>query len=237
MDRGDAIFEITTKRDYAFGLVAEEPGDLLSFILTIEKIKIKSEGGWGDRDTDMSDYKDKRIRIQMTSLGEQKEITAIDSLPVPERRGERRGGQRRGPRRRWNRAAQFGTGFFQLPDKEVGVGDSWTETIRDSIRPAIGGRGFSRNQIEERTTKYTVLGEVKKKKLKCLHIKAESTYIREGSGTMGGNEMTSESDGETTVGNTQSLWNCGSLLKRVSWSNFNTRTFLREPQPFPVTGA
>ena len=148
MERGEQIFETTTKRDFAFRLQAEEPGDLLGFVMTIEKIKTSSEGGRGNRDTDMSGYKGKRIRVRMTSLGEQKEITAIDSLPVPEQRGDRRGGPGRGRGGRRNRAAQFGLEFFRLPDKEVGIGDSWTETTTDSVRPSMGGRGFGRNQVD-----------------------------------------------------------------------------------------
>jgi len=199
MDRGEQIFEMTSTRDFAFSLEAEEPGDLLGFVLTIDNIKTKFEGGMGNRDTDMSGYKGKRIHVKVTSLGEQKEITAIDSLPVSEARGNRRGGRGMGGGRRRNRAAQFGVGFFQLPDKEVGVGDSWTETKKDTVRPGGGGGGFGMNQIEERTTKYTVVGEEKKKGMECLQIKAESTYSREGYGTMGDNEMSSEFDGESTA--------------------------------------
>jgi len=198
MDRGEQIFETTTTRDFAFSLEAEEPGDLLGFVLTIDNINTKTEGGRWNRDMDMSGYKDKRIHIRISALGEQKEITAIDSLPVPEGRGDRRGNRGMGGGRRRNRAVQFGVGFFQLPDKEVSIGDSWTETKKDSLRPG-GGSGFGMNQIEERTTKYTVVGEKKKKGMKCLHIKAESTYSREGYGTMGDNEMSSEFEGESTA--------------------------------------
>jgi hypothetical protein len=199
-DRGEEIFETTTKRDFAFRLEADQPGDLLGFVLTIESIKTSMQSPRGNRDTDMSGYNGKRIHVKITSLGEQKEITAIDSLPVPEGRGDRRRGPGPGPGGRRNRAAQFGVELFQLPDREVGIGDSWTETTKDTVRPGVGGgRGFALNQIEERTTKYTVLGMEKKKGMHCLHIKSESTYVREGKGTMGDNEMRSEEEGESTM--------------------------------------
>ena len=42
MDRGEQIFEMTSTRDFAFSLEAEEPGDFLGFVLTIDKQVVKA---------------------------------------------------------------------------------------------------------------------------------------------------------------------------------------------------
>lgn len=189
--------EFVTNRSYDFQLKAEKSDTLLSFVLTVNKFDISSEGGRGRgfQPFDSDAIQGKRARIKITPQGEQKEITAIDSLPVPERpdRGERRFGGPRG-----NPANQLSVTLFELPAKAVKVGDSWTEPYKDTQR---GGGFFGRmaqDQEVKGKSKYTVLGEEKKNGLNCLHIKVESTYSRSFEGEMRGNQMSSESEGETT---------------------------------------
>lgn len=191
--------EFVTNRSYDFQLKAEKADSLLSFVLTVNKFDISSEGGRGRgfQPFDSEAIQGKRALVKITPQGEQRDITAIDSLPVPERpdRGDRGFGRPRG-----NPVNQLSVTLFELPAKAVKVGDSWTEPYKETER---GGGGFfgrmAQDQEVKGKSKYTVLGEEKKNGLNCLHIKVESTYSRSFEGEMRGNKMSSESEGETTA--------------------------------------
>jgi len=189
--------EFSTKRSYNFQLEAEKTDSLLTFVLTVDKFDISSEGGRGRRfqPFEPEAIKGKRVRVKITPQGKQQEITAIDSIPTPQR-SERRV-NRPGMGRRGNPLNQLSINFFQLPVKSLKVGDSWTEPYQDTNQPGGFFGRFARDQQVKGTTKYTVLGEEKKNGLNCLHIKTESTYSRSFKGEMRGNKMTSESEGET----------------------------------------
>jgi hypothetical protein len=197
MERQGESSEFTTKRNYNFQLEAEKTDSLLTFVLTVDKFDISSEGGRGRgfQPFEPEAIKGKRVRVKIISQGEQREITAIDSIPTPER-SERRG-NRPGMGRRGNPLNQLSINLFQLPTKPVKVGDSWTEPYKDTNQ--LGGffGRFAQNQEVKGTTKYTVLAEEQKLGLACLHIKIESTYTRSFEGEMRGNKVSSESEGET----------------------------------------
>lgn len=190
--------ESTTTRTFNFDLQAETPDSLLSFVLIATKLDISSEGGRGRgfQPIDPQALLGKRVRIKMTSQGEQREITAIDSIPMPA--PPDRGGDRPFPGRRGNPLDQLRINFFQLPTKAMKVGDSWTEPYKNTDQSGGGFFGrFAQDQKVEGKTKYTVLGEEQKNGLSCLHIKIESTYSRSFEGERQGNKMSSESEGET----------------------------------------
>ncbi|MCU0645341.1 MAG: hypothetical protein MUC94_13920, partial [bacterium] len=109
--------ESTTNRTFNFDLQSEKSDSLLSFVLTTTKLDISSEGGRGRgfQPIDPQALLGKRVRIKMTPQGEQREITAIDSIPMPERPD--RGGDRPFPGRRGNPLDQLRINFFQLPTK------------------------------------------------------------------------------------------------------------------------
>lgn len=196
-EREGETSEFTTQRTYDFQLQAEKADTLLSFVLTVTKLDISSEGGRGRgfQPFDPKAIQGKRLRIKITPQGVQREITAIDSIPMPER-GERRGDRGiRGPR--GNPLNQFRTSFFQLPIKAMKIGDSWTEPYKDTDQSGGFFGRFAQDQKVEGKTKYTVLGEEKKIELNCLNIKIESTYSRSFEGERQGNKMNSESEGET----------------------------------------
>ncbi|HEX9974909.1 MAG TPA: hypothetical protein VGD14_22835 [bacterium] len=189
--------ESTTTRTFDFQLKAEKPDSLLSFVLTINKFDISSEGGRGRgfQPFDPQAIQGKRVQVKITPQGDQREITAIDSLPVPERPD--RGGDRPFPGRRGNPLNQLRINFCQLPAKAMKVGDSWTEPYKDIDQSGGFFGRFAQDQKVEGKTTYTVLGEEKKDGLTCLHIKIESTYSRSFEGERQGNKMSSESEGET----------------------------------------
>lgn len=194
---GESV-EFTTNRTYYFSLQAEKSDSVLSFVLTITKFEISAEGGRGRgfQPFDPKDIQGKRLRIKITPQGINREITAIDSIPMQER-GERRGDRGfSGPR--GNPLNQFRINFFQLPTRAMKVGDSWTESYKDTDPSGGGFFGrFAQDQKVEGKTKYIVLGEEKKHGLKCLHLKIESTYSRSFEGERQGNKMSFESEGET----------------------------------------
>jgi hypothetical protein len=190
--------EFTTKRTYNFQLEAEKSDSLLNFVLTVNNFDITSEGGRGRgfQPFEPEAIKGKRVRVKITPQGEQREITAIDSIPTLER-GERRG-NRPGMGRRGNPLNQLRINLFLLPTKPLKVGDSWTEPYKNTDQSGRFFGRFAQDQEVKGKTKYTVLGEEKKIGLNCLHFKIESTYSRSFEGEMRGNKMTSEGEGETT---------------------------------------
>ena len=196
-ERGGETSEFTTKRTYNFQLQGEKSETDLSFVLTINKVAVSSSGrGRSFRGGVPEDIEGKRLRVKVTPQGKQTEMTAIDEIKMPERRSGREG--RRPSTRRGDPLRQFRIKLFTLPEKEFKVGDSWTEKTKGAPDENQGGFRFgSLEQTEERKTKYTVVGEEKKKGLQCLHIKMTSTYSREGEGEMRGNEISVEGEGET----------------------------------------
>ncbi len=198
-EREGESFEMTTRRTYNFSLQAEQSDSLLCFVLTVNKLDVVTEGGRGGRGFQPFDLKaaeGKRLRIRMTPQGENRDITAIDSIPRPERPD--RGGDRPGRGRFGNPLNQLRPIFFQLPARAMKVGDSWTEPYRETDQ--IGGGFFGRfvpDQKVEGKTKYTVMGEEKKQGLTCLHLKVESTYSRSFDSERQGNRISGESEGET----------------------------------------
>jgi hypothetical protein len=197
MEREGESSEFITNRVYDFELNAEKPDSLLSFVLTVNKFDISSEGGRGRGFQPFvpDSINGKRLQVKITPQGEQREITAIDSIPMPERSD--RGGNRRFAGRRGNPLNQLRMNLFQLPSKSLKVADSWTEPYKDTDQTGGFFSRFAQDQKVDGKTKYTVLGEEKKNGLSCLHIKIESTYSRSFEGERQGNKMTSESEGET----------------------------------------
>ena len=188
--------EFTTTRAFDFQLKAEKPDSLLSFVLTIDKFEMSSEGGRGRgfQPFDPRAIQGKRLRVKMTPLGEQRDITAIDSLPMPQRPD--RGGERGLQAPRGNPLNQLRINLFQAPTRALKVGDSWTEPYQDTDQfGGFMGR-FALDQKVEGTSKYSVVGEAKKQGLNCLHIKVESTYSRSFQGERQGRQMSSESEGD-----------------------------------------
>ena len=199
MEREGGSADFTTEREYDFQLKTEETEDGLSFILTVENLEISSKGGrgFGGGGLDGDKVKGKRVRIELSALGENKGITAIDSISFG-RSSRRSSGRRPGGMR--NPLNQLQIAFFTLPDKAIKVGDSWTEDYKE---PADAARGFgSRPSMERKVegkTTYTVVAEKKKMGLKCFYIKTESEYSRESYGTMRGSEVSSEGNGESSA--------------------------------------
>lgn len=196
MERRGETSEFTTTRTYNFQLRSEKSDTNLSFILTIDKVDFSSSGGRGFRGAEPEDVEGKRLRVKLTPKGEVADLSAIDEIKMPERRGGREG-RRPGDRRR-DPLRQFQIQMFTLPDKDLKVGDSWTEKTKGEPDENRGGFRFGgMEQTEERETKYSVVAEEKKKGLQCLHIKMTSTYSRIGEGEMRGSEISTEGEGET----------------------------------------
>lgn len=200
MERGGETMDFTTKRKYDFQLKTEKVDDLICFELTVNKLESSSEGGRRFRESRLDPEKiiGKRVRIKIKPTGEHSEITAIDSITFEQRSGQRDRGRR--PGSRGNPVNQLRVAFFQLPDKPIKVGDSWTEDYKEPAQADAGFSGrFSQERKVEGKSKYTVVGEEEKNGLNCFHIKVESEYSRESHGSMRGNNVNSEGEGESTA--------------------------------------
>jgi hypothetical protein len=239
-DRGGEIMESTTERKGSYKLVSESSDTVLTFISTIGKMTIKSEGGRGSRSQDLSGYEGKRIKIVVTPSGVEREPSEIDSLPRPQFRG-RGGGNRQGnrggggnrPRPRFNPAGQFAVGFFALPAKTVSVGDKWTEKYKGQAPPSRGGMGrsmrFGGGTAEEAgEKKYEVLGKEKKMGLNCYHLKVTNPYTSESYREFGENTMSSEGEGERVW----EVWFAPKegVLVELSYEDFNETTMAMSGQ-------
>ncbi len=198
-EREGESMEFTTKRSYDFDLQAEGADSLLSFILTVKRLEITSEGARGGRGFQPFDPKQlegKRLRVKITPIGEQREITAIDSIPMPERPDRAEDRPFRG--RFGNPLNQLRIQLFQLPGRSIKVGDSWTEPYKDTDQIGVGFFGrMIQDQKVSGTTKYTVIGEEQRNGFKCLHLRIESNYSRSFESERQGNRVSGETDGET----------------------------------------
>ena len=199
MERGGETSDFTTKRKYNFQLKTEKVDSLICFELTVNKLESSSEGGRRFRGSrlDPEKIKGKRVRLKIKPTGELSEITAIDSISFGERRGGDNNRGRR-PGSRGNPVNQLRVAFFQTPDKPIKLGDSWTEDYQEPAQLDASFRGrFSQERKVGGKSKYTFVGEEKKNGLDCFHIKVESEYSRESHGSMRGNAVNSEGEGES----------------------------------------
>ncbi len=200
-EREGESMEFITKRTLDFDLQADQVDSLLSFVLTVKKLEIASEGGrrrGGFPPFDPKVLEGKRMRIKITPTGEQREFTAIDSIPLPERPGRSDDRPIRG--RFGNPISQARINFFHLPARPLKIGDSWTEPYKDTGQSGVGFFGrMMQNQKVEGTTKYAVIGEEQKNGFKCLHLRIESSYSRSFESKVQDNEVSGESEGESTA--------------------------------------
>ncbi|MDZ7333141.1 MAG: hypothetical protein ONB31_14295 [candidate division KSB1 bacterium] len=220
-EREGETTEFTTTRIFDFDLQAEHADSLLSFVLTVKKLEITMEGARGGRGFPPLDPKvleGKRLRIKITPAGEQRDISAIDSIPMPERPERADDRPMRG--RFGNPLNQVRINFIQLPTRRVKVGDTWTEPFKDMDG---GAAGFFGRMIQDQkitgTTKYTVIGEEQKNGFKCLHLRIESNYSRSFESQRQGNRISGESEGETKA----DVWFAPKegLLVEYSLNDFN----------------
>ena len=196
-ERGGQSFESFSDSKFAFHLQTEKVDSLITFVLTVDTLWSTFESMRGANSIDFGDIKGKRIHAPITQRGETREMVPIDSIPEPQMGGRpmrRRFGMQEmgGGRLGWLRV-----GFFEIPNRQTKIGDSWTETKRDTLGRENEERESSRTTITKSKIKYEVLGQETKMGLTCLHIKMKTEYTREMSGTMGGSEMSSEGEGET----------------------------------------
>lgn len=188
-EREGESMEFTNKRKYAFHLQLEGKDSLNRFILTIDSLSSEMDYSGGSRSMDYGEIQGKRLRVGISPDGRSKTISPIDSIPLPRFGGIRISGG-------GNRLAAFQIGFFPLPQRPLKVGDTWSESRKDTTKSS--GR-FNMTRIISRNLKYTVLGEEEKLGLRCLHLKIESEYERESFGKMGGSQISSEGSGETVA--------------------------------------
>ncbi len=219
MERGGQSMQTSSQRSMECDLRAESTDTELCFTLTVRKIQGSMQGMRGSRTLDLKDFEGKRVRWCIDQLGKEKEFTPIDELPRPGREGERgprMGMGLMGPPERLLRLT-----FLSLPEKPVQIGDTWKVSYTDSTSP--GGGPFMRREIEKGTTTYTVLEEKKKNGFKCLHIKTETTYSREGYGSGRGGEMSSEGEGKV-LGDAWFAYEQGILIEYTTEDSFEGTT-------------
>lgn len=215
MERAGQSMQTSSQRSMRTELRTESADEVLCFTLTVRKLEGSMQGMRGSRAMDLKEFEGKRVRLCIDQLGAQKEFTPIDELPRPGRGGERGPGM--GPPERL-----LGLKLLVLPENPVQVGDTWTVTYTDSVTPPAGG-GFMRHEREQGKTTYTVLEEGKKNGFKCLHIKTETTYSREGHGSGRGGEMSSEGDGKI-IGDAWFAYEEGVLVEYTSQDTFEGTT-------------
>ncbi len=220
MERAGQSMQTSSQRSMQAELRTESADDMLCFTLTVRKLEGSMQGMRGSRAMDLKEFEGKRVRLCIDQLGVQKEFTPIDELPRPGRGGERGPSMGMGPMGPPERL--LGLKFLVLPENPVQVGDTWTVTYTDSTTPPPGG-GFMRREREQGKTTYTVLEEGKKNGFKCLHIKTETSYSREGHGSGRGGEMSSEGDGKI-VGDAWFAYEEGVLVEYTTQDTFEGTT-------------
>jgi hypothetical protein len=220
MERGGQSMQTSSERSMQAELRTESVEDVLCFTLTVRKLEGSMRGMRGSRAMDLKDFEGKRVRLCIDPLGTQKEFTPIDELPTPGRGGERGPGMGMGPMGPPERL--LGLRLLVLPENPVQVGDTWTVTYTDST-PSPAGGPFMRREKEQGKTTYTVVEEKKKDGFKCLHIKTETTYSREGHGSGRGGEMSSEGDGKI-VGDAWFAYEEGILVEYTTQDTFEGTT-------------
>jgi len=188
-ERSGQSFESTSQQKYVFQLETEKIDSLVNFILTVDTLGFSTESARGSQTINFGDIKGKRSHVSITPKGEGREITLLDSLPTPEMDGRPIPGEAKN----WLAAS-----LFKIPGKPIKIGDSWTETKLDTSTRTDTTRQTSRTSINDRETKYAVLAKETRMGFECLHFKLDSKYSIESSGTVRGNETSSEGEGETT---------------------------------------
>ncbi|MCR4439489.1 MAG: hypothetical protein QHJ34_06475 [bacterium] len=220
MERGGQTMQSSSQRTMQAELRTESVDEGLCFTLTVRKMEGSMQGMRGSRTTDFKAFEGKRVRLCIDPLGKQKEFTPIDEFPRPGREGER--GPRMGMGPMGPPERLLALTFLTLPENPVQVGDTWTVTYSDSTSPA-GGGPFMRREKETGKVTYTVLEEAKRNGFKCLHIKTETTYSREGHGSGRGGEMSSEGDGKV-IGDAWFAYEEGVLVEYTTQDTYEGTT-------------
>jgi hypothetical protein len=128
------------------------------------------------KDTAMvsKDINGKRVQIVVTPLGKTLKTTAIDSIPAP---ANPMMGNIVNPTEMMRRL------FVELPEKALGIGDTWKQTRPDTTN-AQGMKIISKPDIT-----YKVAGSEKKSGFDCLKITFEGTASQYGTGSRQGMEL------------------------------------------------
>jgi hypothetical protein len=134
----------------------------------------------------MKEINGKRVRLNLTSQGKITKSVAIDSI-VPSRTMQMMGGG--------NPADFLRQLFVKLPDQSVGVGDTWKNTIVDTLN----SQGMT--VISKPDILFKIVGTQKMGAYDCLKITFEGTASVYGTGSRQGMEMvvdgTTKSKGTT----------------------------------------
>jgi hypothetical protein len=134
----------------------------------------------------MKEINGKRVRLYLTSQGKITKSVAIDSI-VPSRTMQMMGGG--------NPADFLRQLFVKLPDQAVGVGDTWKNTIVDTLN----SQGMT--VISKPDILFKIVGTQKMGAYDCLKITFEGTASVYGTGSRQGMEMvvdgTTKSKGTT----------------------------------------
>jgi hypothetical protein len=180
---------------FVFRLKAEKVDTMLSFILTVDTLGFSIENMRGKHTMDYGDLKGKRARFSISPHGEKKEFALIDSLPIPKMDGilitESRG-------------EYLLPIFFKTPEKPIKIGDSWTESRRDSSTRNDTTRHVTDTYIKNSRTDYTVVAEEVKSNFLCLHIQTKTRYSTQSWNEMMGSKTNSKGDGEANEGDVES---------------------------------
>ena len=166
----------STDFDYAISLLQANAG-VLTMNVEFKKFNVKLNMpmmGFNDSTMVMKEYVGKRVKVVATDVGKTLSVVPIDSIP-PSRIQMMAG---------LNPSDLFKQVLLELPEKEVGLNDTWKKDAPDTM--SRGGM----KMVMKPNIEYKIVGEEKKNDLKCWKIVFSGTSTIEGSGNQRGMDVT-----------------------------------------------
>ena len=171
-------FSVTsgTDFDYAISLLQAAAGEL-TLNVEFKKFNVKLNMpmmGFNDTTIVMKEYIGKRVKVVITDIGKTLSAVPIDTIP-PSRIQMMAG---------LTPSDLFKQILIELPEKEVGLNDSWKQNKPDTIFRS-GMKLVMKPNIE-----FKITGEEKKNNLTCWKLDFSGTSTLEGSGNQRGTDVT-----------------------------------------------
>ena len=166
----------STDFDYAISLLQANAG-VLTMNVEFKKFNVKLNMpmmGFNDSTMVMKEYVGKRVKVVATDIGKTLSVVPIDTIP-PSRIQMMAG---------LNPSDLFKQVLLELPEKEVGLNDTWKKDAPDTI-----SRGGMKMTMKPKI-EYKIVGEEKKNDFTCWKIVFSGTSTIEGSGNQRGMDVT-----------------------------------------------
>jgi hypothetical protein len=171
-------FSITSSTDFDYAIsLLQANASVLTLNVEFKKFNTKLNMpmmGFNDTTIVMKEYVGKRVKVIASDIGKTLSVVPIDTIP-PSRLQMMAG---------LNPSDLFKQLLLELPEKEVGLNDSWKKDNPDTI--SRGGM----NMVMKPKIEYKIVGEEKKNDLRCWKIDFSGTSTIEGTGNQRGMDVT-----------------------------------------------